>query len=113
MTNRRVLNPLDPLETGFWELVKIDPPQALLLDAEALANVREVARLVGQVNQMVNSREVFRVSSPLLTMRAADGTPSWAEPLRGYDRLLDRFLGELLDALHRVQPAVGAWQRYT
>jgi hypothetical protein len=109
----RILNPLDPLELGFWEIVKIDPPQALIHDTPALASIREVARLAGQVNQMLQSREAFRVASPTLTMHTREGAPSWARELAGYDQLLDRFLGELLDALHRVQPAVRAWQRHT
>jgi hypothetical protein len=53
---RSLVNPLDPLELGFWELVKLDPPRGLLLDASALAAVRKVARLTGQVNQMLHSR---------------------------------------------------------
>lgn len=112
-TNQRLVNPLDPLETGFWELVKLDPPRGLVLDTVALANVREVARLASQVNQMLHSRERFRVSSPLLTMHRRDGTQSWVDELRGYDVLLDRFHGELLNALRRVQSAIGAWQRHT
>jgi len=107
--NMRHLNPLDPLEAGFWELVKLDPPRGLVLDTVALAHVREVARLVSQVNEMTRSRETFRVSSPLLTVKERAGEPlRWVELLRGYDLLLDRFLGELLEALHRVEPAISA-----
>src|SRR4051812_25403465 len=35
---QRLLNPLDPLELGFWDLVKINPPEALISDLSAIAS---------------------------------------------------------------------------
>lgn len=49
--HERLVNPLDPLGTGFWELVKLDPPLVLQANADALSEVRRVARLSGQVKR--------------------------------------------------------------
>src|SRR5205085_2390620 len=88
---------------------KFNPPASL--NANALAMSRDVARLTVQVNEILRSRELFRVSSPLLTMDAvtADGRtePAWAGPLRGYDELLTRFLDQLAEAMRVLAPTLG------
>lgn len=111
---RRSLNPLDPLETGFWELVKLDPPQGLLRDTAALADVRKVARLTSQINTMLDSRERFRATIPsMAALRDASGQSPAIEMLRGYDKLIETWLLQLIVALDRVKPAIAAWRRHT
>lgn len=67
--NMRLLNPLDPLGSGFWEIVRVSPPQRVARDERALASVRNVARLTLQVNEVLRSRENFRTLSPLLRLK--------------------------------------------
>lgn len=109
----RIVNPLDPLETGFWELVKVSPPRDFARDATALASVRRVARLTAQVNEMQRSRERFRVAGPLLQRGNQAGLPEWVAEMRGYDGLIERFLGELLEALDQLEPAIRAWRQHS
>lgn len=106
---QRSLNPLDPLEGGFWDLVKIEMPRAIANDPRMLSSVRTMARLTGQVNQMLRTRESFKTLSPTLTMRSLTyGGPSWVHPLRGYDELLIRFQWELLGETADLLPAIDA-----
>ena len=106
---QRMVNPLDPLATGFWDIIKFNPPSNL--PGETLALSRDVARLTVQFNEILRSRELFRVASPLLTMDAFtdDGRtePAWVGPLRGYDELLWRFLGELAESMRLLGPEIG------
>lgn len=111
---KKILNPLDPLELGFWDLVKLQPPAGLVRDKAAFASVREVARLAAQVNQMLQSREAFRIASTSgPTFQNTRGMATWTFTLRAYDELLVTFLDELIDALNKLQPAVKAWRRHT
>ncbi len=106
---QRLVNPLDLLASDFWEIVKFNPPASLPL--RTLTMARDVARLTVQVNEILRSRELFRVSSPLLTMDAvgADGAivPAWAAPLRGYDELLQKVFDQLAGAMRNLAPALG------
>lgn len=95
---QHLLNPLDPVEGGFWDVVKLDPPRWLLLEPETLAQVRTVARLTAQVNEMIRSRETFRVGSKALS--------NFSEHLEKYDQLLIQFQSELLTALSQLHAAL-------
>lgn len=105
------LNPLDVLDVGFWEQLRGNLPEELLADLPTVDHLRTCARLTAQVNQMVQSRETFRHSDPLW----APGDPDpnlhsrWLEGLRQYDRLLEEFLGQLIDALASAQAGVVVW----
>jgi len=120
--HERLVNPLDPLGTGFWELVKLDPPLVLQGNADALSEVRRVARLSGQVNEMLRSRELYRTTSAPDAMKQAGLASltgdtemgSTDKMLAGYDRLLVTFQGELLQAIEQLEPALeqpsGRWR---
>ncbi|MFL5782443.1 MAG: hypothetical protein ACJ760_14095 [Thermoleophilaceae bacterium] len=89
----RLLNPLDPVASGWWDLIRLEPPRGLV-DADALVTLQHVWRRVGQVNAMVDSRERYRVANPMSGMFAAH--------MKQYDELIDRFAGELLEAIDRA-----------
>lgn len=91
---KHLINPLDPVEGGFWDIVKLNPPPALVRKLGTLAKIREVSRLTAQVNEMIRSREAFRISN--LALQGFD------ERLRKYDELLQRFQGELVVALDEL-----------
>jgi hypothetical protein len=46
--DQRLLNPLDPIEGGFWDVIKLDPPAALFEEADTLARIRDVSRRTDQ-----------------------------------------------------------------
>jgi hypothetical protein len=46
--DQRLLNPLDPIEGGFWDAIKLDPPAALFEEADTLARIRDVSRRTDQ-----------------------------------------------------------------
>lgn len=91
---KHLINPLDPVEGGFWDIVKLNPPPALVRKLGTLATIRQVSRLTAQVNEMIRSREAFRISN--LALHGFD------ERLRKYDELLQRFQGELIVALDEL-----------
>jgi hypothetical protein len=93
-------NPLDPIESGFWDVMKLNPPRALLRDRATLGKVRDVARRTDQVNEMIRSRETFRS-----TVVAFSGM---SQRLSGYDRLIKRWLEELLPALDELKKTLRA-----
>jgi hypothetical protein len=86
-----LLNPLEPLEAGFWNLVKLNTPKSISASADALGNLQRVARLTFKVNDVIRSRESFRVGN--------QESPTFKIKLGGYDQLLYRLQAELLDAI--------------
>ncbi len=101
-TPQHLINPLDPVPGGFWDVVKLNPPRTFVRDPETLTKVRDVARRTDQINEIIRSRETFRVGNLLAisTVSNADGI------LRSYDEHLERFQDELLGALATLQDAL-------
>jgi hypothetical protein len=63
---------------------------------------------------MIESRERFRTTSPQLTTQdVTTGQGSWIASLSGYDDLLQRFLGELIEALDDLDRTIAAWRRHS
>jgi len=93
---QHVVNPLDPIPTGFWEAIRWSPPRRLLDESDALTKARSVARLTQMVNEMISSREAFRVNNLAMS--------DFYATLKTYDELLDQFLGELIAALSELGP---------
>jgi hypothetical protein len=98
-----LVNPLDPLEGGFWDVVKLNPPRALVREPDTLARVRDVARRTDQINEMIRSREAFRVSNLAIS--------NFDSRLRSYDELLQQFQAELLEALDSLRSGLDAAAR--
>ena len=65
--------------------MKLDPPA-----------LRDVSRRIDQTNELVRSREAFRVTNQALA--------SFSKQMESYDQLLETWLDELLDALRELQP---------
>jgi hypothetical protein len=97
-----LLNPLEPLESGFWNLAKLNPPKSISASASSLGNLQRVARLTFKVNQVIESREAFRVGN--------QESPTFKTKLGGYDKLLQRLQAELIEAITdangMISPAV-------
>jgi hypothetical protein len=98
LPRKTLLNPLDPVEGGFWDVVKHNPPQAVLASPEVLGRIRDVSRRTAQVTEMIRSREMFRVTGIALS--------NYEDRMQAYDQLLRQFQGELLDALDELKPAL-------
>jgi hypothetical protein len=58
-TGTRLLNPLDPVAGGFWDVVRVNLPDALVSDSQVLDKLRDVSRRTEQVSEMIRSREAF------------------------------------------------------
>jgi hypothetical protein len=86
-----LLNPLEPLEAGFWNLAKLNPPRSVSATADSLGTLQRVARLTFKVNEVIRSREAFRVGNQEL--------PTFKTRLGGYDQLLHKLQAELVEAI--------------
>ncbi|HEV3095082.1 MAG TPA: hypothetical protein VGY30_11280 [Solirubrobacteraceae bacterium] len=86
-----LLNPLEPLEAGFWNLAKLNPPKSISASADSLGNLQRVARLTFKVNEVIKSREAFRVGN--------QESPTFKIKLGGYDQLIQRLQAELVEAI--------------
>ena len=100
-----LLNPLDPVTSGFWDLVKIHTPQALLGDAKVLSKIANAARQTEQVAQMIRSREAFRASNQALS--------SFQQQMEKYDQLLQTFIRELIQVLRELKGLMESAERRT
>lgn len=101
--NKLLQNPLDTVDSGFWDIVKVQTPQVLLRDAETLSKIRDVSRRTDQVAQMIRSRESFRAANQALS--------SFAEQMMKYDQLLQTFQPELIEALKGLKALLEAAER--
>jgi len=86
-----LLNPLEPLESGFWNLAKLNLPKSMDVNDGSLGDLQRVARLTFKVNEAIRSREAFRVTN--------QESPTFNIKLEGYDQFLHRLQAELLDAI--------------
>jgi hypothetical protein len=98
--DKSLVNPLDPVAGGFWEVVRTNLPESLIRDASALSQLTDVSRRTEQVSEMIRSREAFRVNN-----QAFSGLTFG---LKSYDGLLERFQEELLAALNDLKPVIEA-----
>jgi hypothetical protein len=90
---RLIVTPLSPLETSAWELAKASNPQELFAP-DALVKLREVIVLAEQINELVDSREFYRINNSSMD--------NYGERLSQYDRLL-------LEATARLKEASDAY----
>ncbi len=97
---KMLLNPLDPVTSGFWDLVKIHMPQAFLGNADVLSRISNASRRTEQIAQMIRSREAFRISNQALS--------SLLQQMEKYDQLLHTFIRELIGALQELKPLLAA-----
>jgi hypothetical protein len=101
--NQSLLNPLDLIDSAFWNIIVTHTPHGLLTDPTALSKVRRVARLTDQVGQMIRSREGFRAANQALS--------SFNEQMTGYDKLLQKFLPELVKSLKELRGTLESAQK--
>lgn len=101
-----LLNPLDPVEGGFWDVVKLNPPRVLLRDEQTVAQIRDVARRTDQVNEMIRTREAYKTSNAASAASSGLAQTVFRGWVQGYDRLIERWLTELLEALETLEAAL-------
>ncbi|HEY3960378.1 MAG TPA: hypothetical protein VGL68_07700 [Solirubrobacteraceae bacterium] len=86
-----LLNPLEPLDIGFWNFARLNLPRSIMIDTPAVESLQRVARLTLNVNDIVRSREEFRIAN--------QASPTFRMKLGGYDTLLRKLQAELIQAL--------------
>lgn len=93
--NRSVVAPLSILQTGFWDLVKINLPQKLR-KGNILVRIRRLAQLTDQINEKIQSRENYRINNQAMS--------NYHRRMKLYDETLLESIGILLKSLEELQP---------
>lgn len=91
---RRVLSPLNLLESGFWDLVKINLPQKLT-EGDVLLKIRKVALISERTNEQIRSRENYRIHNQAMT--------GYISTLRQYDKMILSSITKLEESLKELQ----------
>ncbi len=93
--NKRLVAPLNILQSGFWDLVKINLPKKLTKE-DTLIKIRTVAQLTDLMNETIRSRENFRIHNMALS--------GYGSRIKLYDEILLENIGNLLKSLESLQP---------
>lgn len=101
-SNRSVINPLVPLKTGFWDLVKIHLPKRLM-KGDLLIKIRDVVKYTEQINEAIQSRENFRIHNRALT--------SFGVQLKSYDQILVDNIKKILDLMKELSPSLELFKK--
>ncbi|MBA7503854.1 hypothetical protein ES706_02475 [subsurface metagenome] len=91
---QRVLSPLNLLESGFWDLVKINLPQKLT-EGDVLLKIRKVALITDRTNEQIRSRENYRIHNQAMR--------GYISTLRQYDRMILSSITKLEESLKELQ----------
>ena len=90
-----VIQPLSILKTGFWDVAKINPP-ARFLESGRMAKVRDLAVAAEQVNEVIRSREDYRIHNGAMS--------SFHDTLKIYDEII-------LEKISALAKAVEAYEK--
>ena len=93
-----LVNPLVPLKTGFWELVKIYLPKKLVKE-DILIKIRDIVRNSEHINEMIQSRENFRIHNMALT--------NFGAQLKKYDGIILEQMQNILDLIDQLSIPLG------
>lgn len=84
--NKSVVTPLCFLQSGFWELVKVNLPSALA-KGDSLLKIRKMAQSTNEINEVIRSRENYRVHNGAMS--------NYSSRLKIYDQILLQHFNEL------------------
>lgn len=93
-SDRSLITPLQALHSGAWELLRVYLPRQLTADPSTLAHVATVYRLTQRINEMISSREEYRVHN-----QAMD---NYGRRMTAYDDELQGLNGEISGILPTV-----------
>jgi hypothetical protein len=86
--NKMIVNPLDLLRSGFWDLLKINLPFTHVRNQKLLLKIIEVAQLTNSVNETIRSRENYRIHNQAMT--------DYTFRMKSYDEILLKDIKTLL-----------------
>lgn len=95
--SKMLVSPLDLLESGFWDLVKINLPQELT-KGDVLLKIRKVALITDRTNEQIRSRENYRIHNQAMT--------GYISTLRLYDKMILSSIATLEKLLKELQSMV-------
>lgn len=92
---KSVVAPLTLLQSGFWDLVKINLPRKLT-KVDTLVEIRKVAQLTEQVNEQIRSRENYRIHNQAMS--------NYHRRMRLYDEMILGGILILQKSLKEIEP---------
>lgn len=92
---KTVIQPLTPLKIGSWDVLKINIPKKLK-SGDALVKVREASQRTDRVNEIIRSRENYRIQNEAMS--------NFHSRIKMYDEILLNQEQVLLKALEELKP---------
>ena len=99
--NKFIVEPLRIVRQSIFELIKVSPPNILTRSHKMLSAFRETAAVISNINEIIHSREQYRVLSI-----AAVKQMEWLE---AYDETLVRLHTSLRSSLDLLRNELSQW----
>jgi hypothetical protein len=61
--HKSIVQPMNQLQNGFWDIVKLNLPKKLISSPAIFLRVREAAGLTEYINEIIRSRESYRLNN--------------------------------------------------
>jgi hypothetical protein len=95
---KSVVAPLQPLQQGMWDLVKLNIPQKLSRSPDLLSHVRQTANLGSYAIETIRSRENYRITNGAMS--------NYHDRMRLYDETLLDLHQRLVTSLQTLKDKI-------
>jgi hypothetical protein len=93
--NKFIVEPISLIRESMWEMIKVNPPTDMIKSKALLSAFRETSSLISRINEVIHSREQYRVLSVSAIKQM--------EYLGAYDETLVRIHTSLRSSLDVLQ----------
>src|SRR5437762_1140520 len=95
---KSVVAPLQPLQNGMWDLVRLNLPQKLVKSPDVLSGLRQTANVISYMTETIRSRENYRITNGAMS--------NYHDRMRLYDETLLDLHQRLLASLHQLKEKI-------
>lgn len=64
---QELIPPLKLLNSGFWEIVKLERPEKLVANASLFGQMQELSQLISYLNDCVQARQIYKLSNAAMS----------------------------------------------
>ncbi len=94
---KSLVSPLILLQSGFWDLLKINLPQKLI-EVDVFLKLKTIAQFTNHINEYIRSREIYRILSPAFN--------KYIDRLKGYNESILKSIECVLKELDELDTLV-------
>ena len=92
---KSVVDPLSPLKSGAWELLRTNMPRKLIREVNTFNKIKEADQAANEVNETIRSRENYRIHNGAMS--------NFADRMKSYDQILLEKQKRSLEALEELK----------